>query len=152
MKKLILLLFLAAISYTLKAQFSINYYYDGNTLGISTSPIQNHWWEFRVNTTSYIHSPWSYADRGITQAYYCLKLIGEEKTDLYAGLGVGVPLLSSEISWASVNIPVGIQINPFKELHNLFIIGEYNAMGVISDDFELINTLSFGFKYVFNTD
>ncbi|MBT3384626.1 MAG: hypothetical protein HN778_01545 [Prolixibacteraceae bacterium] len=152
MKKLVLFLLLVAFSFLLKAQLSVNYYYDGNTVGISTSPAQKHWWEFRVNTTSYIHSPWSYAERGITQAYYCFKLIDEEKAGLYTGLGVGLPLLSLEVGWASINVPVGIQINPFNTLPNLYLTGEYNAMTVVTDDFELVNTLSVGFKYLFKNN
>lgn len=152
MKKLVLFFLLAVLTTSLKAQFSVNYYYDGNTLGISTSPLNNHWWEFRVNTTSYIHSQWSYADRGITQAYFCFKLIDEEKADLYTGLGAGIPLLSSEVGWASINVPIGIQVNPFNSLQNLFLTGEYNGMAVFTEDFELINTLSFGFKYVFKNN
>ena len=152
MKKLTLFVLLTAFSFSVKAQFSVNYYYDGNTLGISTSQAQKHWWEFRVNTTSYIHSPWSYADRGITQAYYCFKLVDEGKADLYAGLGAGFPLLSSENGWGSINVPLGIQMNPFNALPNLYLVGEYNAMAVVTEDFELINTLSLGFKYLFEKD
>ncbi|NQU87796.1 MAG: hypothetical protein HQ541_18770 [Mariniphaga sp.] len=150
MKKIVLLFCLAAFSFSIKAQFSINYYYDGNTMGISTSPAQNHWWELRINTTSYMHSAWSYADRGITQAYYCFKLVSEEKASLYSGLGIGVPLLSNEIGWASINVPLGIQINPFNQLPNLYLTGEYNGMVGVTDDFDLVNTLSVGFKYLFS--
>ncbi|MDB4584566.1 hypothetical protein N9164_15550 [Draconibacterium sp.] len=146
MRKVILFSFFA------KAQISVNYYYDGNTLGISTSTAQKHWWEFRINTTSYIHSQWSYSDRGITQAYYCFKLIKEEKADLYTGLGVGIPLLSSEVGWASINIPLGIQINPFNSMPNFYFAGEYNGMMVVTEDFELVNTLSVGFRYLFKSD
>ena len=80
------------------------------------------------------------------------KSIDNEKADLYTGLGVGLPLLSSEVSWGSINVPVGIQINPFNTLPNLYFIGEYNAMAVVTEDFELVNTLSVGFKYLFKND
>ncbi len=152
MKKIILLISLAVFTFSVKAQFSVNYYYDGNTVGISTSPAKNNWFEMRVNTTSFRQSTWSYADRGITQAYYCFKLINQDKAALYTGLGLGVPLLSDEVGWASINVPLGIQINPFNQLPNLFLTGEYNGMFVVTDDSELINTISIGFKYLFKKD
>lgn len=147
MKKLFIVLFLIGVLFSAAAQVSVNYYYDGNTLGISSSPDKKSWVEFRVNTTSYNHAPWSYADRGITQAYFCFKLAEENKAALYSGIGGGIPLLSNEIGWASINVPLGIQIQPSDRFPGLYITGEYNGMAVISDGVDIINTLSFGFKF-----
>ncbi len=38
MRKAILFICLVALSIAVKAQFAVNYYYDGNTIGISTNP------------------------------------------------------------------------------------------------------------------
>jgi len=149
MKRFILIVVFAGMMVPAESQVSVNYYFDGNTLGISTSPNKKFWGEFRVNTTSYIHSSWSYADRGITQVYFCFKLASDENAALYSGLGAGVPLLSEETGWASINIPLGIQLSPFKQIPGLFLTGEYNGMAAIVDGVEIINTLSFGFKYLF---
>jgi hypothetical protein len=147
--KRIICICLIVFSFTAKAQFAVNYYYDGNTIGLSTNPEKGHWFEFRVNTVSYIFSGWHYADRGITQAYYCFKLVSEQKASLYAGIGAGVPFLSNGIGWASINIPVGLQMNPFNQLPRLYLTAEYNPMFGINNDFEIVNTLSVGFRYVF---
>jgi len=132
-----------------KAQIAVNYYYDGHTIGLSTNPEKSKWFELRVNTVSYNFSGWQYSDRGITQAYFCFRLFSDPKASLYSGVGVGVPLLSSEVNWATVNIPVGIQINPFNQLPKLFLTAEYNPMIGVTGDFEITNALSVGFRYVF---
>ncbi len=149
MKKVIIGFCLIVISFGTKAQFAVNYYYDGNTIGLSTNPEKPHWFEFRVNTVSYIFSNWHFSDRGITQAYYCFRVVTDQKATLYTGIGAGVPLLSDRIDWASVNIPVGLQVNPFHQLPGLFLTAEYNPMVEVTDDFEITNTLSVGFRYVF---
>lgn len=149
MKRFFIAGFLFVFSLMAKAQFAVNYYYDGNTIGLSTDPQKGHWLEFRVNTVSYRFSGWKYSDRGITQAYFCYKLASDEKASLYAGLGVGVPLLSDEISWTSINIPVGLQVKPFNQLPKLYLTAEYNPMMAVTDEFEVTNTLSVGFRYVF---
>ena len=130
-----------------KSQISVNYYYDGNTVGISADPVNKHWWELRMNTYSYRQTNWSYSERGIIQAYYCRKIFSEQKVDLYAGIGPGAPIFKEDFDWFSINIPIGLQINPFDKLPAFYIVGEYNPMIVIEDGLDLINAVSIGFKY-----
>jgi len=150
MKKIAVGFCFVVFSLLAHAQFAVNYYYDGHTIGLSTNPEKGHWFEFRVNTVSYIFSDWQHSDRGITQAYYCFRLVSEQKAALYGGFGVGAPLLSNEIGWASINVPVGLQINPFNQLPRLYLTAEYNPMLAVTHDFEVINTLSVGFRYILN--
>lgn len=151
MKKLILFIFLIALSFAGKAQFAVNYYYDGNTIGISTNPEKGHWFEFRINTVPYKFSDWYHSQRGIPQAYFCYKLISDGKVSLYSGVGVGIPIPPGETGIVNVSIPVGLQVNPFAQLPKLYLTAEYNPMiDILTDDFEITNTLSVGFRYVFS--
>jgi hypothetical protein len=150
MKKTILLIFLIALSFTGKAQFAVNYYYDGNTIGISTNPEKGHWLEFRVNTVPYIFSDWNHSQRGISQAYFCYKLISDGKASLYSGIGIGLPISRDKVGTININIPVGIQLNPFNQLPKLYITADYTPMFDVSHEMETLNTMSVGFKYVFS--
>ena len=151
MKKSILFIFLLSLSFAGKAQFAVNYYYDGNTIGISTNPEKGHWFELRVNTVPYIFSDWTHSQRGIPQAYFCYKLISDGKASLYSGVGVGIPILSDDINTVNVSIPLGLQVNPFTQLPKLYLTAEYNPMiDILSDELEITNTLSVGFRYVFS--
>jgi hypothetical protein len=61
---------------------------------------------------------------------------------------LGANLLSEENDkWLSINIPVGIRINPFNKLPDLFIFGEYDPMIITSDDIPIIHSVSLGFRY-----
>ena len=150
MKKAILFIFLIALSFAGKAQFAVNYYYDGNTIGISTNPEKGHWLEFRINTVPYIFSDWNHSQRGIPQAYFCFKLISDGKASLYSGIGAGIPVSSEEIDIVNINIPVGLQLNPFNQLPKLYLTAEYNPMIDVLNERQITNTLSVGFRYVFS--
>ncbi|HAQ19874.1 MAG TPA: hypothetical protein DCR40_11670 [Prolixibacteraceae bacterium] len=150
MKKSILFIFLIALSFAGKAQFAVSYYYDGNTIGISTNPEKSHWLEFRINTVPYIFSDWNHSQRGIPQAYFCFKLISDGKASLYSGVGAGIPLSSEEIDIVNINIPVGIQLNPFNQLPKLYLTAEYTPMFDVLNEMQITNTLSVGFRYVFS--
>lgn len=150
MKRAILFIFLIALSFAGKAQFAVNYYYDGNTIGISTNPEKGHWLEFRLNTVPYIFSDWNHSQRGIPQAYFCFKLISDGKASLYSGIGTGIPVSSEEIDIVNINIPVGIQLNPFNQLPKLYLTAEYNPMIDVLNEMEITNTLSVGFRYIFS--
>jgi hypothetical protein len=151
MKKIILFIFLIALSFAGKSQFAVNYYYDGNTIGISTNPEKGHWLEFRVNTVPYIFSDWNHSQRGIPQAYFCYKLISDSKASLYSGFGVGIPVSLKEIGESvNINIPVGIQLNPVNQLPRLYFIADYTPMFDVLDEMKITNTLSIGFRYVFS--
>jgi len=151
MRKTILFIFLIALSFAGKAQFAVNYYYDGNTIGISTNPEKGHWFEFRVNTVPYKFSDWNHSQRGIPQAYFCYKLISDGKASLYSGVGAGIPILSDDINTVNISIPVGLQVNPFVQLPKLYLTAEYNPMiDILNDGLEITNTLSVGFRYVFS--
>jgi len=145
----ILILFFSC-TYFSNAQLAAGYNSDGNTLSISTNPLHKLWGEFRVNTKAYNQAGWSYNDRGITQAYILTPVFTSKNASLYAGGGLGVNFLSEgEDKWLSINIPVGIRVNPFTSLPDLFITGEYNPMMVTSDGIPVIHTVSLGFRYVF---
>jgi hypothetical protein len=150
MKKSILFIFLIALSFAGKAQFAVNYYYDGNTIGLSTNPEKGHWFEFRINTVPYIFSDWTHSQRGIPQAYFCFKLISDGKASLYSGIGIGVPISPDGEGIVNVNIPVGLQVNPFSQLPKLYLTAEYNPMVDVLNDMVITNTLSVGFRYVFS--
>ena len=149
MKKFVFAIGFVVLTFIAQARFAVNYYYDGNTIGLSTSPEKQRWFELRVNTTPYIFSGWKNPERGITQAYFCFKVVKEEKASIYSGIGTGVSLLSDHTGWASVNIPVGLQVNPFSQLPGLYLTAEYNPMIGITNEFDITNTLSVGFRYVF---
>ena len=145
-----LILFSLAIIST-SAQLAVGYNTDGNTLSLSTNPQQKLWGEFRVNTKAYNQAGWSYSDRGITQAYLLGRIYSSKNVSLYSGGGFGVNALSEDKDkWVSVNIPVGIKINPFASLPDLYILGEYDPMFIIADGMPVINCISLGFRYILN--
>lgn len=150
MKKSILIIFIIVLSFAGKAQFAVNYYYDGNTVGLSTNPEKSNWLELRLNTVSYIFSDWKHSQRGIPQAYFCFKLISDSKASLYSGIGIGIPIPSGDIETVNVNIPFGIQLNPIIQLPRLYFTAEYTPMFDVLNELETTNTLSFGFRYVFS--
>lgn len=150
MKKSILIIFIIALSFAGKAQFAVNYYYDGNTVGLSTNPEKSNWLELRVNTVPYIFSDWNHSQRFIPQAYFCFKLIGDSKASLYSGVGVGIPIPTGEIETININIPFGLQLNPIIQLPRLYFTAEYTPMFDVLNEMETTNTLSVGFRYVFS--
>jgi len=144
---LIVLIFIA-MTLPVSGQLAVGYNTDGNTLSLSYSPFNKFWGEVRVNTSSYNQASWLYSDRGITQAYFMMKLFNMTNACLYAGAGPGVNLLSDEEKWFSVNIPAGIAVNPFSKLSNLYITGEYNPMIVISEGVPVIHSVSLGLRFL----
>jgi hypothetical protein len=151
MKKTSILIFVLLLSatYSVFGQLAVGYGTDGNTLSLSTNPSNKFWGEFSVNTKSYNQASWSYNDKGITQAYLLVNLFTSEKVSLYSGAGAGINLLSKESEkWVSVNVPVGLKVNPFASFPNLFLTGEYNPMIITADGIPVIHCVSLGFKYV----
>jgi hypothetical protein len=143
---LILLLALTSSAY---GQLAVGYSTDGNTLCLSSNPLHKFWGEFRVNTKEYNQANWSYNDRGITQAYLLVTLFSSKNVTLYLGSGVGVNALSEGgDKWVSVNIPVGLKMNPFASLPNFFLAGEYDPMIITYDDIPVIHSVSLGFRYI----
>lgn len=143
---LILLFTLTCSSYS---QLAVGYQTDGNTLSVSTNPLNNFWGELRVNTKEYNQASWSYSDKGITQAYLMLKLCSSKSVTLFAGGGIGVNSLSKGSDlWVSANIPVGLRMNPFVSLPDFYLVGEYNPMIIIAKDIPTIHCISLGFRYV----
>jgi hypothetical protein len=129
-------------------QLAVGYGTDGNTLSLSTDPRHVLCGEFRVNTKAYNQSDWSHSDRGITQAYLLVRIFSSTNASLYTGAGIGVNLLTEgSEKWVSANIPVGLRINPFEKLPNLFIVGEYTPMIIIEEDVPIIHAVSIGFRY-----
>ncbi|MEI8226343.1 MAG: hypothetical protein WCG82_10495, partial [Bacteroidota bacterium] len=131
MKKIITVsaIILFTITVSSYGQLAVGYNTDGNTLCLSTNPLHKFWSEFRVNTNSYNQASWSYNDRGITQVYMMVKIFTANNVNLYSGGGLGMNLLSNdEEKWVSVNVPVGLRINPFTALPDLYLVGEYNPM------------------------
>lgn len=149
MKKAIFFVVLLAVSFAGKAQFAVNYYYDGNTIGISTNPEKATWFELRVNTVSYIFSDWNHSQRGIPQAYFCYKLVSDSKVSLYSGAGIGIPISPEREGVVNVNIPVGLQANPISSMPKLYFTAEYNPMFDVLNEMQITSTLSVGFRYVF---
>jgi len=149
MKKNSILTFVFLFALTLSAtgQLAIGYNTDGNTLSISTDPLNKFWGEFRVNTKSYNQAGWSYSDRGITQAYLLTRLFSATNAILYAGGGLGVNFLSEDDKWLSINIPLGIRFNPFAKLPDLFITGEYCPMIITTEGIPVIHSVSLGLRY-----
>jgi hypothetical protein len=133
------------------AQLAVGFNTDGNTLCLSTDLLHKLWGEFRVNTKSYNQAGWSYNDRGITQVYTIVKIFSAKNVNLYSGAGFGINLLSKdEDKWVSVNVPVGIRMNPFNALPDLYLVGEYNPMIIAVDKIPVIHTVSLGFRYILN--
>lgn len=143
---LILLLTLTCSSYS---QLAVGYQTDGNTLSVSTNPLNKLWGELRVNTKEYNQAGWSYSDKGITQAYLMLKLFSSKNVTLFAGGGVGVNSLSKGNDlWVSVNVPVGLRMNPFVSLPDFYLVGEYNPMIITVDGIPVIHSVALGFRYI----
>jgi len=149
MKKNAFLTFIFLFSLTLSAasQLAVGYNTDGNTLSLSTDPLNKLWGEFRVNTKSYNQAGWSYSDRGITQAYLLTSVFSATDAILYVGGGLGANLLSENDKWLSINIPLGIRFNPFAKLPDLFISGEYCPMIITSEGIPVIHSVSIGLRY-----
>lgn len=151
MKKsvIVILIFIVALNFSAYGQIAIGYGTDGNTLCVSTNPVHKLWGEFRVNTKSYNQADWSYNDRGITQAYLLVTIFSSANASLYTGAGLGVNLLSEgNDKWMSVNVPIGLRMNPFSKLPDLYLIGEYDPMVIISDNVPIIHSISLGFRYI----
>ena len=151
MKKIITLMALLLIASALPSycQLAVGYNTDGNTLCLSYNPLEKLTVEFRANTKPYNQADWEYNDHGITQLYGLVQFFSSEKVSLYAGGGLGSNLLADNSDkWLSVNVPMGIRVNPFASLPNLYIIGEYDPMFVFADDIPMINCMSLGFRYV----
>ena len=151
MKKIITVsaLFLFILTVSAYGQLAIGYNTDGNTLSLSTNPLNKLWGEFRVNTKFYNQASWSYNDRGITQEYLLVKIFTSSNVSLYSGVGLGMNLLSKDVEkWVSVNVPVGLRINPFVSLPDLYFIGEYNPMIVVNEKIPVIHSVSLGFRYI----
>jgi len=147
---LILVLFLlTGLTVKTSGQLAIGYNSDGNTLSLSTDPMNKFVGEIRINTKYYNQASWSYNDRGITQVYMLMKVLSVTGADLFAGAGLGMNLLSDESEkWLSLNIPVGIRVSPFAKFPNLFITGEYNPMFITAEGIPIIHSVSLGFRYV----
>jgi hypothetical protein len=138
-----------AVSSSSHCQLAAGYNTDGNTLALSYNPLEKLAVEFRVNTKPYNQAEWEYSDRGITQLYGLFQFFSSGNVSLYAGGGMGVNFLSEDSDkWLSVNIPIGIRINPFASLPDLFIIGEYDPMIVTNEDIPMIHCMSLGFRYM----
>ncbi len=130
-------------------QLAVGYNTDGNTLCFSYNPLEKLTVEFRANTKPYNQADWEYNDRGITQLYGIFQFFSSGKVSLYAGAGIGSNLLAENSDkWVSANVPLGIRVNPFASLPNLYIIGEYDPMFVFADDIPMINCMSVGFRYI----
>ena len=144
----LILILLFMLTFSAFGQLAIGYNTDGNTLSLSTNPLNKLWGEFRVNTKSYNQAGWSYNDRGITQIYLLAKIFSSTNVCLYTGGGLGVNLLSEgNDKWLSLNVPVGLRMNPFSKLPDLFLIGEYDPMIIPSEGIPVIHSISFGFRY-----
>jgi hypothetical protein len=151
MKKTAIFVFILfiAIGFSVNSQIAVGYLTDGNTLSLSSNPSHILWGEFRVNTKSYNQSDWSYSDRGITQVYMLSNIFSSGKASLYAGLGFGANLLSKGNDiWISVNIPVGLKMNPFASLPDLYLFGEYTPMIITNEGPPVIHCMSVGFRYI----
>jgi len=151
MKKnaIVILILLFTLTFSTSGQLTVGYNTDGNTLSLSTNPMHRICGEIRVNTKAYNQADWSYNDRGITQTYLLITLFSSANVGLYTGGGLGVNLLSEgNDKWLSVNVPLGLRMNPFSKLPNLFFIGEYDPMVIISDDVPIIHCVSLGIRYI----
>jgi hypothetical protein len=151
MKKIITVMFVlfGLVTISSYGQLAIGFNIDGNTLCLSTNPLNRFWGEFRVNTKDYNQAGWSYNDRGITQAYMLVSIFSSKNVSLYCGGGLGANLLSEgSDKWLSVNIPVGIKMNPFASLPNIYLYGEYNPMIITVEDIPIIHSVSLGFRFI----
>jgi hypothetical protein len=130
-------------------QIGIGYNTDGNTLCLSYNPLGKVIVEFRANTKPYNQADWEVNDRGIVQLYGIFTFFSSGKISLYAGGGLGSNLLSENSDkWLSVNIPVGIRVNPFASIPDLYIAGEYDPMIVAIENIPIIHCMSVGFRYI----
>ena len=153
MKKLITVTTIILFTLTVSSygQLAVGYNTDGNTLCLSTNPLHKLWGEFRVNTKFYNQAGWSYNDRGITQVYMLVNIFTSKNVSLYSCGGLGMNLLSKdEEKWVSINVPVGLRMNPFSALPDLYLVGEYNPMIIAVDKIPVIHTVSLGFRYILN--
>ena len=150
MKKITFLVFiLLTLTCSLYSQLAVGYQTDGNTLSVSTNPLNKLWGELRVNTKEYNQAGWSYSDKGITQAYLMLTLFSSKNITLFAGGGVGINTLSKGSDlWVSANVPVGVRMNPFVSLPDFYLVGEYNPMIIIKKDIPTIHCMALGFRYI----
>jgi len=145
----VIIILFFALTLSTFGQLAAGYNTDGNTLCLSTNPLHKLWGEFSVNTKAYNQAGWSYSDRGITQAYLMVTIFSSKNVSLYSGGGLGVNALSEGTDkWLSVNVPLGIKMNPFATLPNLFFIGVYDPMIVTKEDYPIIHTVSLGFRYI----
>jgi len=143
----ILLFFTAGQAF---GQLAAGYSTDGNTLSLSLDPLNKIFGELRVNTRSYNQADWSHSDAGIVQLYCLVNVFSVTNVSLYTGVGLGSNLLTEGTErWISVNVPVGLRINPFDKFPNLFFIGEYTPMVVAEEGIPIIHTVSLGFRYRF---
>jgi hypothetical protein len=151
MKKtsLLILLLILLVTFSANCQLAVGYNTDGNTISLSTNPLHKLWGEIRVNTKGYNQAGWSYSERGITQAYIVYTLFSAKSAGLYTGGGLGMNLLSEgSDKWLSINIPVGLKMNPFSKIPDLVIFGEYNPMIIAVEDIPVIHSVSLGFRFV----
>lgn len=149
--KTVVLILLFSLTFSTYGQLAVGYHTDGNTLCLSTNPLNKFWGEFRVNTKDYNQAGWSYNDRGITQAYMIVAVFSSKNVSLYSGGGIGVNLLSEgNDKWISVNVPVGLRMNPFTVLPDFYLVGEYNPMIIAVDNIPVIHCVSLGFRYILN--
>ena len=141
-----IILFFLTIS--ANAQIGVGYNTDGNTLALSYRPADSRiWGEFRVNTRDYSQSDWLHSDRGITQVYCLASLFTSNGIGFYAGGGVGINLLSTgNEKWFSINVPLGLKLNPFSKFPDLYLFGEYNPMFIAEDNIPIIHSISAGFR------
>jgi hypothetical protein len=145
----VLLILLFSLTFCSYGQLAIGYNVDGNTLCLSTNPLHKYCGEFRVNTKAYNQANWSYKDRGITQGYALVTIFSSEKASLYFGVGLGIDILSDiKDKWFSVNIPVGLKMNPFTRIPDLFLTGEYDPMIINAKDIPIIHCISLGFRFI----
>jgi hypothetical protein len=148
-KSLLILISLGLSTLGSFSQFAVGYNNDGNSICISSNPLKNLIFEMRVNTTPFNQATFTYKDRGITQAYFLINVFSSDNSNLYAGGGIGADLLSNYRNhWVSVNIPIGLKINPFSKMPQLFLTGEYNPMIITSDDNPIIHSISIGFRFL----
>jgi hypothetical protein len=145
----IFLILFIMMELSVRGQIAVGYNTDGNTLCLSYSPINKLWGEFRINTKEYNQASWSYSDLGITQVYCLVSVFSAKDVVLYAGGGLGVNLLSKgSDKWLSVNIPIGLKVNPFNKFPDLYLFGEYDPMFIATKEIPMIHCVSFGFRYV----
>jgi hypothetical protein len=147
--KYLILIILITVNCVTHGQLAVGYNTDGNTLSLSINPSKKLWGEIRVNTKAYKEASWSYSDRGITQAYMMVSLFSVNNISLYTGCGAGVNILSKgNDKWFSLNVPIGLKLNPFSKFPNLYLFGEYDPMIIPKDDVPVIHCISAGIKFL----